>query len=226
VRKLLVSVVAALGLMAVATPAQAMGVYVNFDVVAWNDDGTSAIVSRDTSSSGTTGSTHAYILVSAGEPPALVVRFTDLQDPDKQTEHIDRAACTKAAAAFATALGARRFHGVTVTAAACGTAARDVVRIDATAARLAALAWVATPAARPATDREQASAEAARQALGPTSGAGGTGWGVADVASLTGRLILIVTGGNGDSSTMGHLAVYARTKGSVAQQIADLRDLP
>ena len=205
--KFLASVVA---VMVFAPRADAMGLYVNFDVIAWNADSTSALVTRDTSGSAMAGSSHDYIVVTAGETAPIITKFTDLADPDKSTEHVDKATCVKAAAAFEKVLAAKHFKGVSIKSDQCSSAKRAVVVVSPDAAQLAALSWLSTPAKRAASARETAGWAADKAA-----GSGN------DVAALTDKLILVFSGGNGDSSWMAHVATYVGGKA----QIADLRGM-
>jgi hypothetical protein len=115
-------------ILLVASSAHAMGVYITHELVAWNDDGTAALISQTTSSSGTAGMTHAYILVSADGSKPLVVSFDDTQDPDATTQHVDEIACGKAVDTLHYALVAHRFSGVNLRKEQC-KAARDVVAL-------------------------------------------------------------------------------------------------
>src|ERR1700733_7626112 len=133
-RTLWSGVVVASLLFAVSGSAHAMGVYVTFSVIAWNADGSSALLTRDTSSSATAGTTHDYILVSAADKTPVVFTFSDMQDPDTATEHVDHDACVRAAGALEKVLTAKRFKGVAVKGEHC-TAKRDVVVVSADAAK-------------------------------------------------------------------------------------------
>ena len=111
-----------------ANQAHAMGVYINHELVAWNDDGTAALISQTTSSSGTAGMGHVYILVSADGSKPLVVSFDNTMDPDTATQHVDELACGKAVDTLHYALAARRFKGVNLRKEQC-KGARDVVAV-------------------------------------------------------------------------------------------------
>lgn len=210
-------------LLAVSAPAHAMGVYVNFSVIAWNADGSSALLTRDGSSSATAGATHDYILVSASDRTPVVFTFSDTQDPDAATEHVDHDACVKAAGALAKALTAKHFKGVTVKADHC-TATRDVVAVSADAAKAAAAAKVTPPFKRGKTPRDATSYAAAQAAFGSGAPSDGTD---DEIAAASGVMAIVLSGENGDSSRPAHVAVYVPSKSgtSADRWIEDLRDV-
>jgi hypothetical protein len=174
-----------------------MGVYIDLDLVAWSDDGSSALVTRTTSSSAGGGVGHDYILVTSGDKHPVVAAISDTQDPDHATEHVDRAACAKAALSLAKAVAAKHFRGVTIHADRCA-AKRDVVAVNAEAARVAATSWIAKPVQRAATDRETAGWAIAKKVTVDPS----------DVSAASAKLFLVFTGYNGDSSGPAHVAVF------------------
>jgi hypothetical protein len=114
-----------------ATRAHAMGVYIDHVLVAWNDDGTAALISQTSSSSGTEGTARSYILVSADGAKPLVVSFDNTRDADTATQHVDEIACGKAVDTLHYALAAYHFRGVNLRKEQC-KAARDVVALTPT----------------------------------------------------------------------------------------------
>jgi hypothetical protein len=71
------SLLLAAAILAFPSSAYAMGVYVEIHVAAWNNDGTAALVTSTSSSSGTVGKTKGYMLVAAGEAQPLAVSFDE-----------------------------------------------------------------------------------------------------------------------------------------------------
>lgn len=192
-----------------------MGTYITHDVVAWSADGASVLIHRTGSSSGDAGTSNHYLLVSAGDPHPLVVSFTNTRDPERATEHVGAAACSKAVDELARALAARRFRGVALRREQCKNTKREVVAVSADTAAATAMSWVASPIVRTASPREIASAQAATLAGGEPG----------DVSTTTGALILVSTGINGDSSGPAHVAVMHRTKSGYVRLVDDLRDV-
>ena len=75
-----------------------MGSYEQFELVAWSRDGRSALVVSTHTSSGTVGSHQTYtLLATSGE--ARTFTFTNTEDVDTPTEHVDRATCEATARA-------------------------------------------------------------------------------------------------------------------------------
>jgi hypothetical protein len=137
-RILLASVI----LLLATSRAYAMGVYTTYSVVAWNSDGSAVLLEREISSSGTAGTSRAYLLFHMGATAPLVASFTDTQDPDHASEKIDQAACEKAADTLGKALDARHFRGVTLDATHCKRD-RAVVRVGKDSAQEAAVSMTA-----------------------------------------------------------------------------------
>jgi hypothetical protein len=202
-------------LVLVATPAQAMGRYVGLDLLAWSPDGASALIVRTESSSGQAGSKTDYVLVTADDPRPVVAVFSDHLDPERATEHVDRAACQRAADELQRALVARKFRGVTIRRERCKLAARNVLEVGPDAVE-AAGSWVAHPRLRAPSALETASWEAAKTIVGDAGDE-------ADVAATTGKLILVFSGVNGDNSGPAHAAAFSPTKTGYQPFVADLR---
>ena len=180
-----------------------MGSYSSYELVAWNDDGSSALLIHSGSSSGDAGASQSYILAGAGDKKTLDFELTNTRDPDTAHEKITAAACTKAADALEKALAAHHYKGVALHKDRCSTAKRDVVAIDAATAQAAELSWVATPGVRPPSAREDAAWKLAR--LEKHDGA-------TDVAATSGKLVLVMWGESGDSSAPKYGVAYAGGK--------------
>jgi hypothetical protein len=208
---LAVSMVAAL-----ATRASAMGSYVQYGVVAWNADGTAALMTETSSSSGTEGSGFRFIVVGARDAAPYTTSFDDTQNPDDRHQKIDVRTCIANAAALKRTLATHRFRGVTVRASHCKTD-REVVAIDLKAAATMESSHVGDLTQRRATTALDLRIEAAvTRALGdiPVD---------ADVVSLTGALVIVLSGVNGDESFPAHAAVISATQTSAKIVVEDLR---
>jgi hypothetical protein len=202
----------ALALVLAAAPAHAMGVYRHLDVIAWSSDGASALLARDTTSSGQVGQSRDFLVVSAKDAAGegVEVTFTNTLDGDTAIEHVDPLACVDAAQTLTRALAAKKFKGVAINASACATAARDVVMIGDDAARVAASSWIAAPAHAHLSKREAAARAATKLVLGDASDF------PASVAATSGRLYLVVWGINGDDSTGARASAVRPTKAGLA----------
>jgi hypothetical protein len=199
----------------IPTPASAMGGYVTLQLIAWSSDGNAALLTRDSRSSGTVGSTHEYLLVTARSATPLVISFDDTQDVETRAQKIDPATCVRSAEALQRALLAARFRGVMVQPARCRDT-RAVVSLLPEAGRLVASSWVAKPARREPTPREAAAWDAVKLAqLDPDE--------AIDVASLAGSLVIVLYGENGDSSPLAHATVLSVTQTGSQILVDDLR---
>ena len=192
-------------ILLVASRAHAMGVYITFNLVAWSSDGSSALLVRDEASSGTVGSSHGYVLVSATDKPVTYME-TDTLDPDKATEKVTPAICKKTGEDLSKALAAKKFKGVDVKAGGCtATVSADVAK--------AAKASI--------TDKPKAGSpgEAAIKLVNYSSPNAPT-----QAALTSGKLVLVLYGDNGDSSTPAHVDVLVpAAKGGFTNQ-GDLRN--
>jgi hypothetical protein len=201
-------------ILLISSPAHAMGRYVQLGLIAWNADGTAALFTRESSSSGTVGATFEYVLVAAGASEPLVVSFNDTQDGDTRAQKVDQAACIRAAVTLQRALVAKRFRGVVVQQARCRDT-RGVVGVLPEASRLVDGSWIAKPVHREPTARETASWEAAKlMQLGDEG---------SDVASLTGSLVVVLYGVNGDNTPLAHATVLEVTRDGPRVLVEDLR---
>jgi hypothetical protein len=125
-----------------STRAHAMGSYRQLDLVAWSSDGASALLTSHRSSSMYSGEIYEYVLVGS-DAKVEVFTFHDTHDAERPAnEHVDRAACERAAGQATRALAARKFRGVTIRRDRCATAEREVVAIGDDAKREVAQSWV------------------------------------------------------------------------------------
>ena len=182
------SLLLAAAIIAIPSAAHAMGVYVDIHVVAWNADGTAALLTRNSSSSGTVGKTQQFVLVGVGDKAAQGFTFDDTQDPDQPTQQVDAAACAKDAATLTKALAARHFKGVKVRADHCKSD-RAVVTVTAAETRRATASKVADLTA----PKAKAVHDAIVQALGALPDGDDN-----EYFSASGKLIVAGTGGLDD----------------------------
>jgi hypothetical protein len=127
-----------LAVVLASAPAHAMGADVSVDLVAWNADGSAALVRRTTLWDGQRQS--KYVIVADAEPVSAM--FDDGRDT---TQNVDDAGCIKAAGALTRALAADQFRGVTVHADRCAGARASIVAVDPDVARDVARSWVVVP---------------------------------------------------------------------------------
>lgn len=113
------AVLAALALVAIPTSAHAMGGYTTLAVVAWSDDGNAVLLTRDSSSSGTVGSTHSYLLIGTGDTAPAVFTFDDTQDPDTAAQKVDVGTCQDDADKLRASLADKGFRGVKIRSDRC-----------------------------------------------------------------------------------------------------------
>jgi hypothetical protein len=214
--------------MLASVPAYAMGRYVNLELVAWNADGSAALVVRTVTSSGTVGMTQNYILVAAGAKPR-VFTFDDTQDGDTISQKVDRASCLRAADALSRELVAKRFRA-SIRRAGCN-GDRAVVLVPAATLNDATASILTTPPKGPASPREVAMWEAAKAVVGADGfeldaarasvAAKATAGGVTTLGVTAGPLIVVLWGENGDATGPAHAATVEK---SVIGP--DLRDPP
>lgn len=200
----------------VGAPANAMGRYVDLHLVAWNTDGTAALFTRTESSSGTAGMTQELILVGLRETDTLTVSFDDTQDPDQRQQKVDRATCERNAATLRRRLTAARFRGVAIRAGHCRTDRQVVSIAPLTSQALEASRIPDLSTVRPTTARELAIESTVIAALGEFPEG-------AEVASIDGALVVVLSGVNGDESGPAHALVIARTPTGAALLGDDLR---
>lgn len=212
-RSLLLPAAAAVATLAVSAPAHAMGRYVTLELIGWNADGTAVLLSRTESSSGTVGVTHQVILVGSRDPKPFVVSFDDTQDSDSRAQKIDVATCRANTRALGKALAAHRFTGAQVFPSRCKSD-RDVFSLR-TQTRSAAIGDLTQ---RPPIDAREAKVEEL------LVGALGQLPADADVESLTGDVVLVLDGVNGDESGPAHASVIAATPAGPKALFGDLRD--
>jgi hypothetical protein len=156
-----------------ASRAEAMGSYVNFEVLAWSTDGSSALLSRVATSSAESGAVIDRIIVTAGDPKPLVFTIADAREEpiaEKQIA-INRRALERA-------MSARGF---------CGAPHAPRCHVESDRERI---------------EREAALRNIDREAVGPLPDD-------AELATLTGRLVIVLEGKNGDESGPAHAHVFS-----------------
>lgn len=130
-------------LVAAAGPAHAMGSDVSYDLVAWNQDGSSALLRRTASSEG--DASVSYVLATVDDDPRLDVVVSQTERASR-AQQVDRATCTESLRDLARALAAHHFRGVTVHPARCRHAdRRGAVVVRDAVADAAERSWVGSP---------------------------------------------------------------------------------
>src|SRR5215510_8522194 len=89
-------------------PADAMGLDITFDLVAWNGDGSSALLLRDAGDAEGNADVHYVVVSATGERFEVEISTSVTGDP----QGTDRASCTKALRDLKRALEADHFDGV------------------------------------------------------------------------------------------------------------------
>lgn len=126
-----VAIVLAIG----GSRAHAMGSDVAYALVAWNHDGTAALLRRTTANDGDHGTSYVMIAVGVNEPIEAQVSMTT-RAAGRDDEVLDAADCAQAAERLQAILAAQRFVGVRVDPDACRRGRARVVTIDRATARL------------------------------------------------------------------------------------------
>lgn len=214
-----------LGLLAASTgTAAAMGSDVSVDLVAWNRDGSAAVLATHTFRDGDRSTRYSIVAVGAKPVEAAVSQTT--RDSGRDDEQIGLAACKQATAQLAAALTAHHFDGVVAKSARCSDAKRDIVVVTAAVSDAADRSWVALPQGRSPTARELASWNAAKsvtpayQPLGLSPGdACDKQTDTLDVANKSGKLILVFASWrcNSPIKTIVHRFVPAGSPGTYVE---------
>jgi hypothetical protein len=150
------------------------------------------------------------------------VSFDDTQDPDRRAQKIDRATCLANATILRRALAAHRFRGVAIRRSHCSTHRQVVVVSPATWTQMEASHLTGLARRRPATALELSVDDAVTSALRDPDASIDLDPD-ADIASLTGALIIVLFGVNGDETGPAHAAVIAQTPGGPRVLVDDLR---
>jgi hypothetical protein len=201
-------------LVAAPTPARAMGRYIDYDVVAWNDDGTAALLSRIESSSGTVGVSRRYVLTGVGDRAPLVVSFDNTLDPDVDSQKIDRATCVRDALRLSSALATRRFRGVGVRADRCRTDRAVVAPSKSEAARVASSRLGDLRQQKPATMMGREVRDALVHAFGSVP--------QGEALSATGALTILRFGDDDDGPRIAPTAVIVGRGAAATVLVPDL----
>jgi hypothetical protein len=185
-------------LLLAAATAHAMGTDVSTQLIAWNADGSVALLATATNRDGDKST--SYALLSATDPLLTAAISRTVRANSMDNEAISVADCTAAAHQLARALDAAKFAGVTVHADACKGDRRKVLAIGGAQQRAVEQSWVALPqGGRVATPREQAGldalviAEPDYQPIAPNQLASGQQCRGIDVASASGKLVLVIS---------------------------------
>jgi hypothetical protein len=128
-----------------------MGSDVAIHIVAWNPDGSAALIRTGTSRDGDHSISFGVISAHGGTED-IAVSATTHEGPGQDVEGISAKECMKGMRALAAAVTANHFRGVTVRPARCRSAHRDPVVITGGAATT----WIALPQGREPGPLEQA----------------------------------------------------------------------
>lgn len=193
-----------------------MGSDVEIEIVAWNDDGSAALIETRSSRDGDRGLSYGVISAHDATDDAAVTATIHVA-PGDDTEQISEAECTRAMLALATSVSANRFHHVAVRPARCRGAHRDPVSIS---GALAPTIWPALPQGRPAGPLEQAALDVLRledphyQTVAlddDCTKPGDAGWAL-DVAARSEKLVLVVRTSRCNSPTKMSISAYVPSK--------------
>jgi hypothetical protein len=179
--------------------ANAMGSDRLVDLVAWNSDGSAALLRSTSFRDGDTGL--SYAIIAADGPATNAVVSATTRDSGKDLEQIDTGSCRRAVRELATAIAARHFDNVLVRADDCAGNRTAIATIDATGRGDVERSWVAMPQGRAATAREQAVWAAVRTfkpGYAPVlpianPNACATSYDTLDAATRSGKLLLVFT---------------------------------
>jgi len=190
--------------LAIPLSAHAMGSDRISTLLAWNRDGTAALIEQPSYRDGD----HAlgYTVVAVGAKPVTVSISNAMRFDSKDNEQIADTDCATAAKQLASALATNHLTGVDVHADQCKNARRAVVTVAADTERDVEQSWVALPQGRTPTAREQASWDIVKQAS-PTyqpfvaSIDCNASHEAIDVANKTGKLVLLFSSTTCNSPT-------------------------
>jgi hypothetical protein len=193
------SYVIVLAMLAAAGRANAMGADRYRELIAWNNDGSAALVEQRIVQNVSLDRSRQYIIVAAGvKPIEIEISRIDHGSQSKDVETIDAAACAKALKRLGSALAANHFDGVATSADRCKDADRNVVHVTATVALDVERSWVALPQQRTPTVRERTSWAVVDklyrdyQPFLPASDCGANNvHDTIDVANRSGKLVLV-----------------------------------
>jgi hypothetical protein len=170
--------------------AHAMGTAWDDTLLAWNRDGSAALIERTSFRDGDKGL--SYTVVAAGKAPVTVAISSTTRDTGTDLEQLPDRDCVAAVKQLTAVLAADHFDGVVVHAGCTGVHAATVA-VPARVAREAERSWVALAQGRPRTPRETVSWELANRVtpgykpLADDAACGDT----LDIANATGKLILV-----------------------------------
>ncbi len=183
-------VLAGSAVLAMSSSAHAMGSDWTADLLAWNTDGSAALIEKQTFRDGDRSTSFA-VVVAGAKAVDLAISST-LREDSKDVEQIAVADCVKAAKQLATAVSSNRVAGITVDADQCKSDRRKVV----TVVTGGDVAWVALPQGRTPTAREQTAWDVVKQIAPaykpflPVTDCS-TSNDTIDVANKSGKLVLV-----------------------------------
>ncbi|CAN5891915.1 hypothetical protein BH11MYX2_BH11MYX2_33860 [soil metagenome] len=193
--KLLVLAAATLGL---EHAARAMGCDDDAVLVAFNKDGSAALLEEHSMCEGDRGTTFSIVDVTGTSTVAVLSHTSRTNGADVESEAVSD--CNKAARSLANDLTAHHFLGVTVAVAACKGDRQTVIKVSDATKRETERTWITLPQGRAATTRERMAWDAVRAmkadwqpfAVSPTDDCAAS-HDTIDAASKSDKLVLVLS---------------------------------
>jgi len=168
-------------LLGSSVPAFATSANVSIELVAWNADGTAALLYTHTSIAGDT--TDNYTVVGVDDQQQLAVQIAG--------QSVDATACEKAMAALATSIAAHKFAGITLRPDRCGADTLDAaVTTSPSITAAAKTSRIGNPGRTPRDRQIWAAFEFATGAKMPAKPLPGPDVRSAAIATKTGKLVI------------------------------------
>ena len=146
--------------LALPHTAHAMGCDDDATLVAWNKDGSAALLEEHSQCDGDRGTTFSIVDVTGTSTVAVLSHTSRTNGADVESEAA--ADCNKAARLLANDLTAHHFLGVTVSVTACKGDRQKVVSVTEATTRETERSWIALPQGRQPTSRERMAWDAVR----------------------------------------------------------------
>ncbi|HEY4175776.1 MAG TPA: hypothetical protein VGM90_03040 [Kofleriaceae bacterium] len=212
--KLLILAAATLGF---EHTAHAMGCDDDAALVAWNKDGSAALLEEHSMCQGDRGTTFSIVDVTGTTTVAVLSHTSRTNGADVDSEAA--ADCNKAARSLANDLTAHHFLGVTVSVAACKGDRQKIVGVSDAAKIETDRTWIALPQGRTPTTRERMAWDAVRAmqadwapfAVSPKDDCSES-HGTIDAASKSDKLVLVFASVTCDSPLRVRVTGFATGK--------------
>jgi hypothetical protein len=187
-----------LSILLATSTAHAMGTELYTQLVAWNADGTAALLETQTDRDGDKST--SYVVLSATNLRLTAALSETIRANSADDEQIAVADCTTAAQQLARAVAAAKLADVTVRPDACKRDRGAIVKVGGAQLKAVEQSWVALPqGGRAATAREQTGLDALAavdpdyQPIAPSLLGSGKQCTGLDVASASGKLVLVIS---------------------------------